>query len=399
MSLPRLPPCYCTNVHPGRTVDEVLAGLDGFAVPVRERLGGPLAVGLWFAKPVVRELRIDPAGPARLGEELARRDLGCYTLNAFPYGDFHADAVKAAVYRPTWAKASRLDYTADCATVLAALLPEGGEGSISTLPLGSALTGELPADFEGRCVQNLIALAIRLDRLHGETGRTIRLAIEPEPFCEIETVPEAVAFFDRLRDRADAAGCGDAVREHVGLCYDVCHQAVEFEDHAANFAALEAAGVRVNKVQLSCAVELPDPADAAARSALAAYVEPRYLHQTFAGRRESDGWTVAGKTADLTADLCENPPAEFAAADVWRTHFHVPISETALGGGLRTTRDDLTFALGAIAALSYAPHLEVETYTWPVLPGEAHDRGHIVDGIAAELTAAAELIAAARGAA
>ena len=211
--------------------------------------------------------------------------------------------------------------------------------------------------------------------------------------------PQAIAFFDKSSpEHANEARCGEIVKQHVGLCYDVCHQAVEFEDHAANFAALEAAGVRVNKVQLSCAVELPDPADAAARRALAAYAEPRYLHQTFAGRRDGDGWKVAAKAADLTAELCEDPPAEFAAADVWRTHFHVPLGREDLGGGLRTTRDDLRFALGAVAALPYAPHLEVETYTWPVLPGEEHSREHIVDGIAAELAAAADLVADLRAA-
>ena len=372
--------------------------LDEFAVPVRDRFadsprGGPLAVGLWFAEPVVRELLSDPDGPAKLADELRRRGLSCYTLNAFPFGDFHADAVKAAVYRPDWATVERFDYTVLCANVLAALLPEGREGSISTLPLGSDLGGKLPADFEERCAANLVALADHLDRLHDETGRVIRVAIEPEPFCEIETIPAAIRFFDRLRERADDLGRGEVVKQHVGLCYDVCHQAVEFEDHAANFAALDAAGVRVNKVQLSCAVELPDPRDAAARRALAAYAEPRYLHQTFAGRREGDGWAVAARAADLTAEFCENPPAAFAAADVWRTHFHVPIGREELGGGLRTTRDDLRYALGAIAALPYAPHLEVETYTWPVLPSEEHTREHIVDGIAAELAAAAGLVA------
>ena len=406
MSLPLLPPCYCTNVHPARSVAEVVRTLDDYAVPVRDRFaaapgGGPLAVGLWFAEPVVRELFAGsaPDAPERLAEQLRRRDLTCHTLNAFPYGDFHAAAVKAEVYRPDWSDPAREHYTVGCARTLAVLLPEGREGSISTLPLGSRLAGELPGDFGARCADHLFTLARVLDQLHDETGRVIRLAVEPEPFCEIETVPGAIAFFDRLRQRADDAGCLREVTEHVGLCYDVCHQAVEFEDHAANFAALEAAGVRVNKVQLSCAVELPAPADAAARRALARYAEPRYLHQTFAGRRAGGGWAVAAKAPDLTADLCDDPPAEFAAADVWRTHFHVPIGRDDLGGGLRTTRDDLHFALGAVAALPYAPHLEVETYTWPVLPGEEHDAGHIIDGIAAELAAASAMTADARAAA
>ena len=402
MTLPLLPPCYCTNVHPGRSVVEIVRTLDEFAVPVRDRFaatehGGPLAVGLWFADPVVRELRADPDGPARLADELRRRELDCYTLNAFPFGDFHRDAVKAAVYRPTWADPARRDYTLACAAALAALLPEGREGSVSTLPLGSRLNGELPADFEDRCVAHLLDVACGLDELHDATGRAVRLAIEPEPFCEIETTAGAVAFFDRLRARADAAGCGAAAREHLGVCFDVCHQAVEFEDVAASVAAFESAGVRVNKVQLSCAVETPSPRGDAARTALLRYAEPRYLHQTFAARKRDGGWEVVARAADLTRDAVASLPTDEDPFTVWRTHFHVPVSRSDLGGGLRTTRADLEAALAAVAALPYAPHLEVETYTWPVLPGEEHTREHIVEGIAAELAAVAGLTAAPRG--
>ncbi|MFH5802454.1 metabolite traffic protein EboE [Alienimonas sp. DA493] len=400
MTLPSLPTCYCTNVHPGRSVAEVLDGLEQFTVPVRDRLAaagaGPLAAGLWFAAPVAEALSAEEGGPARIAQFLAAHDLTCYTLNAFPYGDFHRDAVKADVYRPDWTEEVRRSYTLRCATLLAALLPEGREGSVSTLPLGSALNGELPADFEARCVENLLTLARDLDELHDRTGRVIRLAIEPEPFCVLETTAQTIAFFDRLRTAADEAGCGPAVRTHLGVCYDVCHQAVEFESAAEVVAALETADVRINKVQLSCAVELPDPRDAAAREALVRYAEPRYLHQTFAANRSGDGWTVRGRAADIEPQFADAAPPEFLDAEVWRTHFHVPISRTDLGP-LNTTRPELTAALAAVARLPYAPHLEVETYTWPVLPGATPTREEQIVGIAAELLAAAEIAAALDG--
>ena len=404
MTLPVLPPCYCTNVHPGLTADGVVAALDEFAVPVRDRVAGErnaageagadaMAVGLWFARPVATELRADPDRTARLADDLAARGLSCYTLNAFPHGDFHAAAVKAAVYRPDWSTADRLDYTRDCCELLAALLPEGREGSVSTLPLGSDLNGPLPDGFESDCVARLLDSAAFLDELHDRTGRVVRLAIEPEPFCRIETTPGAVAFFDRLREAADARGLAGPAGEHLGLCFDVCHQAVEFESIADSFAALAAADVRVNKVQLSCAPELRDPAaNAEGRAVLRRFVEPRYLHQTFA----ADGaGAVVTKSADLTADLCDAPPPGFAGAAAWRVHFHVPVSETSLGP-LHTTRPQLGEALAAVAALPYAPHLEVETYTWPVLPDAAGGDdttgpARLIDGIARELTAVRDL--------
>ena len=399
--LPSLPTCYCTNVHPGRSVAEVLEGLETFAVPVRDRLAaeghGPLAVGLWFADPVARSLvgeSDDRDALARLAEFLEQRDLGCYTLNAFPFGDFHRDAVKADVYRPDWAAEERLDYTLRCGEALAALLPEGREGSISTLPLGSRLNGGLSEGFESQCIENLLAVARGWDELHDRTGRVIRLAIEPEPFCELEKTAQTVEFFDRLRESADAAGCGSAARRHLGVCYDVCHQAVEFEAPAEVVSQFEAGDVRINKVQLSCAVELDEPGDRDARAELVRYAEPRYLHQIFAAVRDGDAWEVRGSAADLTESFLDSPPPWFAESEVWRTHFHVPLSRTELGR-LKTTQPELSAALAAVSRLPYAPHLEVETYTWPVLPGATPTREEQIEGIAAELRAADALAAAA----
>jgi hypothetical protein len=175
------------------------------------------------------------------------------------------------------------------------------------------------------------------------------------------------------------------------VCYDVCHQAVEFEDAAAAVGELDRAGVRVNKVQVSCAVELARPADHPdGLAALGRYVEPRYLHQTFA--RLPGGRVV--RVPDLTAEFLADPGPEFLAAEAWRVHFHVPVDATRLGP-LGTTRPVLAEALGAIGRLGYAPHLEVETYTWEVLPGAAP--ADIVDGLARELTATRALLSAADG--
>lgn len=381
MSLPDLPLGYCTNVHPGRTVGEVLAGLDRYTVPVRERLGRPVAAGLWLAKPVVDELPATPEGVTRFAAEVAARGLPVYTLNAFPYGDFHAARVKEHVYRPDWSTPERQDYTVDCALVLAALRPEGGEGSISTLPLG--FKGfDHPPDFIDRCARRLIDTAVSLARLRLFTGRLIRLAIEPEPFCLLETTAEAVAFFERLWHLAGDAEGG--VREHIGVCYDVCHQAVEFEDAAASVRAFDRAGVRINKVQVSCAIQLDRPGDnPEGVAALRRYVEPRYLHQTFA--RMQDG-TVTGRV-DLTEEILADPA--MLAAECWRVHFHVPVDADRLGP-LGATKPAVAEALAAIAGLSYAPHVEVETYTWEVLPGAGP--GDLVEGLARELGATQRIL-------
>jgi sugar phosphate isomerase/epimerase len=384
MTISPLPLSYCTNVHPGRSLAEVRDGLDHFTLPIRERFGQPLAAGLWLSKAVIDELQF-AAELARFVDFLRQRHLPCYTLNAFPYGDFHSDRVKEQVYRPDWTRPDREQYTLNCARVLSTLLPDGVDGSLSTVPLGFKALSK-SADFVDRCIDRLIATAQGLAKLREETGRCVRLAIEPEPLCLLETTAETVAFFQRLRDRASSSQQFDAVREHLGVCYDVCHQAVEFEDVAASIRQLVAANIRINKVHISCAIEAKNPArDPAVREALLRYVEPRYLHQTFA--RTPSGNRVWH--TDLDRELVTSPPEEFAAANVWRVHFHVPVDAERLGP-LGTTRADLQRALAVVPELEYAPHLEVETYTWEVLPGGG--RTELVEGFARELRATKALL-------
>jgi sugar phosphate isomerase/epimerase len=388
MTLSTLPLSYCTNVHPGRSVDEVLAGLNNFTLPVQTRFGKPLAAGLWLAAPVIEELKAQPRKRERLRDDLAKHRLACYTLNAFPFGDFHSARVKEQVYLPDWTQDSRCEYTLGCAGVLADLLPPGTEGSISTVPLGSKLFAR-PDDFVPRCLDQLITLTHGLNDLHDETGCCIRLAIEPEPFCILERTDEVLQFFGQLWTRAAARDCEAIVRRHIGVCYDVCHQSVEFEDVAKSIMSLDEAGIRINKVHITCALQLSRPGEnAAGREALERYIEPRYLHQTM-GRLPSGEILRAEDLSDDLWDL-ESQSAPWHKAVTWRIHFHVPVNAERLGP-LETTRGDLKTALKTIAKLDYAPHLEVETYTWEVLPDGG--RPQLAEGFARELTATRALLA------
>lgn len=386
MAISALPLSYCTNVHPGRSVAEVEAGLDRYTVAVRDRFGSPLAAGLWLARPVADELTASPEALQNFAAGLRRRGLTCHTLNAFPYGDFHSERVKENVYLPDWSQPQRRAYTEKCATLLAALLPEGiEEGSISTLPLGFKGFRHAP-DFIERCNDQLLQTALFLDELRTQTHKTIRLGIEPEPLCLLETTQETVAFFRRLFGRGDEAGLGEAARTHLGMCYDVCHQAVEFEDAAECVAATDGAGIRINKIHVSCAIQLDQPAtNEEGKAALRRYVEPRYLHQTVARTR---GGGVQ-RYIDLSEAFISAPPDGFADADCWRVHFHVPVDAERIGP-LATTWPELRRALAAVARLDYAPHLEVETYTWEVLPGR--QSVDLVEGLAREMAAARAML-------
>ena len=390
MSLSLLPLSYCTNVHPGRSVAEVEAGLDRYTVAVKERFGRPLAAGLWLAKPVIDELFSTPDGVRKFAEGLKARGLTCHTLNAFPFGDFHSARVKENVYLPDWSTPERLDYTQRCAEALSVFLPHAVEGSISTLPLG--FKGFRHADdFLDSAALNIVQAARQLAGLRDRTGKLIRLAIEPEPLCLLETTPEAIDFFRRLRHHAKKSGLVGEVQTHIGLCYDVCHQAVEYEDIETSISDLDEAGIRLNKVHISCALQIDNPAqNAAGLAALRHYVEPRYLHQTTA--RVSAGEVV--REVDLSEAFITDSGPAFADAPSWRIHFHVPVDAHRLGP-LSTTRPELIKALTAVAELDYAPHLEVETYTWDVLPGAGP--GDLVEGLTRELMSTTKLIEEIRG--
>jgi sugar phosphate isomerase/epimerase len=360
-------PAYCTNVHPAEDLAGVVAQLDRYAVPVRERLGvDELALGLWLAEPVARGLADDPAARRGLAGELRARGLTVSTLNAFPYGGFHDEVVKHAVYLPTWTDPRRLAYTMECATVLADLLPDSASyGSISTLPL--AWREPWTAEDDARAQAALGELTGFLRAGATRHGRPVKLAVEPEPGCVLDTVADAVGW---LADRVD--------RDHVGLCLDTCHLAVSFADPVEAVKSIHATGLSVVKVQASAALEVAEPGSAEGRDAIAAFAEPRYLHQV---RENTPGGVLA---ADDLPEALTSLPAEHP----WRVHFHVPLHARP-AAPLTSTTDVLLTAMGAVRATADAtPHVEVETYTWTVLPGS--DAVDLADGIAAELRWAAD---------
>ncbi|MEV8389172.1 metabolite traffic protein EboE [Streptomyces sp. NPDC057539] len=366
---------YCTNVHPAENLDGVLAQLRDHCEPVRRRLGRDrLGIGLWLAKDAAQALINDPAVLRGLRAELDRRGLEVVTLNGFPYEGFGAEEVKYRVYKPDWTDPERLAHTSDLARLLAALLPDDvTEGSVSTLPLGWRTPWD---DAAARTAQQaLSALSERLDALEELTGKSIRIALEPEPGCTVETTADAIGPLTAI--------AGD----RIGICIDTCHLATSFEDPAGALGALEAAHIAIPKAQLSAALHAEQPHLPEVREALASFAEPRFLHQTrtrtAAGLRGTD---------DLDEALAGDVLPDSAP---WRAHFHVPLHAPPappLASTLPVLRDTLARLVGGPHPRTR--HLEVETYTWQALPQELRprSRGQLADGIAAELTLARDLL-------
>jgi sugar phosphate isomerase/epimerase len=351
---------YCLNIHPGEQLADVIAALRGPAAAVARQVAGgrPFGVGLRISAQAAQALQA-PERRAELKAALAEHQLYAFTINGFPYGNFHGEKVKADVYKPDWRTAQRAEYTRQLADLLAELLPEGLTGSISTVPGSYRAWLKTDGDIGAICNR----LLDTVQHMHGirlRSGREIQLALEPEPACMLETTDESIAFFHhRLFPAARARGLDEAVvRRHLGICLDTCHAALAFEEAAASLRRLRAEGLAVPKVQLSAALRTLQPAQA--RDALAPFGEPVYLHQVNA--RAADGAPVSW--VDLPNALADARWAGLAEA---RVHFHVPLFWTG-AGLLRSTTDTLGADFFALLREGVTPHVEVETYTFSVLP-------------------------------
>jgi sugar phosphate isomerase/epimerase len=344
---------YCTNIHPAESWAETFDVLQTRVLAVRDLVcgGAPFGIGLRLSAVAAREL-LEGGGLAGFKAWLEETDTYIFTINGFPYGSFHGTRVKERVFQPDWTTSERLAYTKDLFRILAALArPETG-ASVSTLP-GSHKSFE--AD-EAAIRRNLIALAGWLDELASETGHDFHLGLEPEPLGHVENTAETVAFFDRLH--ADAADA-EVIRRRIGVNYDACHFALQYEDAAASLDALLRHEIRISKIHLSSALAL-DPRDPPAIVAIRAFDEPVYFHQVLA---RDDAGTIHRFT-----DLPDFLAAERSGLCEARVHFHIPLDAEPTPP-LRSTRSHASDLLHWRTRYPDAcRHFEIETYTWDVLP-------------------------------
>lgn len=377
---------YCLNIHPGESWAENFAAIREKVTAVKARVapGEWFGLGLRIAHQAAEELTASADLRAEALALFHEHQLYPFSINGFPYGRFHAGPVKENVYAPDWRTPERLQYTMQLADLLAGWLPEGIDGSISTVPGSFKPWITTEADTE-KMVDYLAAVVAHLVALREDTGREIHLGLEPEPDCFLETTDETIAFFEDTLFTAGAAEVArllkcyrsDAeamVRRHLGVCLDTCHVALQFEDPVASLRAYRDAGIRISKVQLSAALQAPATAETCA--ALAPFAEPVYLHQV-KGRAESGAQFA---WFDLPTALEEIPG--FTDLDEVRVHFHVPLFFTG-NGPIGSTAGTLTPEFFQELRAGACPHLEIETYTFDVLPPEVHP-GDIVESIARE---------------
>jgi len=379
---------YSTLVHPGDTWEEIWDSLIRYVPEVKRRVAPdrPFGVSLRLSGASVGRLTADPDERRRLKAFLDDNDMYLYTVNAFPYGPFKNTTVMEDVYEPDWRTDQRAEYTIGVADILAEVGGTGVNPSIQSAPLGfkPRVTGDDVVDAYTTQVLRVVAHLVELE---ARTGRTVTLALEPEPHCYLETTDETIDYF-RKRLYADSAAetlgrqtglsLGEAhlaLRRHVGVVFDICHQAVQFEDIGASLQALADAGIPVFKLQEAAALHVPEVTPAIV-DALRPFTDTVYLTQTV---QKKDGrLTRFLNLADAIAQWEQDPgPHE------WRTHFHVPVFLDDLGA-FRTTRFAIEDAMKFHRQHRLSTQLEIETYTWDVLPDHLK-QGTIVDYVSREL--------------
>ncbi len=379
---------YSTLVHPADTWDQLWTSLNTYLPKVKARVSpnAPFGVCIRLSASSAELLASNRAERDKLKRFLSEHDMYVYTVNAFPYGAFKDRVVKEQVYEPDWRTEERTAYTINVADILSDIAREDISPSIQTAPLGFKPNVTGP-DVVASYTEHVLRVAAHLVQIEARTGRTVTLAIEPEPHCFLETTDETIAYFGSYlytgaaaTTLAKVAGipiseAHVALRRHLGIVFDIGHQAVGFEHIPTSLQKLVDAGIPIFKLQEVAAMHIPQVTQESV-DALAQYAKTVYLTQT-----------VEKKDGRITKFL--NVEDAFAAwkADPgpreWRIHFHVPVFLEDLGP-FRTTRFALEEALTFHRATPLSRQLEIETYTWDVLP-EHLKTGDIVDYVCREI--------------
>ena len=370
---------YCLNIHSGETWEENLAAIRNHAAKVRDATanGKPFGLGLRLSNIAACTLAERPK-LEHFKQFLRDQNMYVFTINGFPYGTFHGKPVKETVYQPDWRTPERRDYTIMLSDILAELLPEGVPGSISTVPCSykewmarpkpAAIADcRLPiADLKNAgdvalMAENLLNCAAHLRQIRQETGKDISLALEPEPDCVLETSSEVVLFFNNyLRPLCEKhLASGNNVLRHLGVCFDTCHLAVQFENLQTSLTKLRKAGINIPKIQVSAA--LTTRSTESSLRELEPFYDRVYLHQLRVRNEQGEVTRYKDLSPDILKGLKGSEGSEL------RAHFHVPLYFTGTGS-LKSTASDLTKSFFDAVLGGGIPHIEIETYTFDVLP-------------------------------
>lgn len=370
---------YCTNIHSGESWGEHFIELKKNFPEIKSSVSpnNPLGIGLRLSNQASIALT-NPDNLAQFEEWLNQEGGYVFTMNGFPYGDFHSKSVKESVHAPDWTSDDRVSYTLRLFDILEKLLPTGLEGGISTSPLGYRhhfKEEEEKARAIKKATENILKIAEQLMHIKETTNTILHIDIEPEPDGLLETGKEFIDWYENvllpLAQERFSKQLGlspieieKRIKKHIQICYDVCHFALGYENHVQVLDTLESKGIKIGKIQISAALKATIGQDENQREHLAKLFKPFdeniYLHQVIA--QKEDDTLIRYKDLPKALQDIQNK-----RVNEWRAHFHVPIFLEKYGE-LASTQNEITTVLKRHQNKSLTQHLEVETYTWAVLP-------------------------------
>ena len=381
---------YCSNIHPANTWNEVFKNLKKFLPAVKKKLNhsGSFGVGLYLSN--IASLQILEYNNLNdFKKWLDENGFYVFTMNGFPYGNFHGNIIKDSVYKPDWTTPERVSYTKRLFEILLFLIPTNINGGISTSPLAYKYwqrEGDNLDQIYRKSVINLAEIAYFLHQLYLQTGKTLHLDIEPEPDCLLENSDEVIDFFNNWllpigsgyiagKLQIDKTNAEQIILKHINVCYDICHFAVEYEEPETVINKLSAHNIPIGKIQISAALKAKFSAsDKTIITEFQKLHEPKYLHQVVIKE-------ASGKLSHYR-DLEDAVVSNNFKNNEWRTHFHVPVFMKDYGQ-LQSTQDDILKVIKILKQKQITSHLEVETYTWEVLPDKF--KTEMTDSISREL--------------
>lgn len=366
---------YCTNIHPGVDWATTFTSLKNYVPEIKQGVSAtkPFGLGLRLSNKASLQLN-ESDNLSEFKQWLEANDLYVFTMNGFPYGNFHNERVKDMVHAPDWTTQDRVDYTKRLFEQLAILLPNGMSGGISTSPISYKHwheTKNAQHTTLKKGAENLAEIILHLYKIERETGKYLHLDIEPEPDGLLENSEEVVAFFQNYLLQYAIPRLGEnlgndidlpaLIYRYITVCYDICHFSLAYEEPHDTFKRLKDAGIRIGKIQVSAALKIisNEEGNEEVWEALETFNEPTYLHQV---TELKNGKVITYNDLPIVLDK-KNDFKEL------RAHYHVPIFLERFGS-LHSTQDHILKVIDIITKEDISEHLEIETYTWEVLPKE-----------------------------
>lgn len=357
---------YCTNIHRGESWSQTFQTLKDYTLRVKHVISpnDPYAIGLRLGFNAAEELS-QKENLLHFQKWLEENQCYVFTINGFPYGTFHGARVKEDVYRPDWTTRERVDYTKSLFRLLHELTPSDCSASVSTVPCSykEFITDSSQVQ---TMRDNIWEVADFIADLSEQSGRDFHLGLEPEPLCYLETSQEAVDFISSLKDcRKDYS----AIEKHIGVNYDTCHLAIEFEEPKQVIKNFVDNNIRISKIHLSSALKVFPTTENLTQ--LRHFDDPVYFHQVISKNHQT-GEIKRIKDLDIALDEAEtNPPAP---DEEWRIHFHIPL-HSPTNDLFESTSNHIQGLLDTLVSQpNLCDHFEMETYTWEVLPDEIKTR-------------------------